>query len=78
MSSTTRSNRDLANRALAQSQDRYANGVTTYLEVVQAQELVVRADESLIVSVHDLNLARLALARAAGTAEVSAKEWFAQ
>jgi len=73
-----RSNRDLANRALAQSQDRYANGVTTYLEVVQAQELVVRADESLIVSVHDLNLARLALARAAGTAEVSAKEWFAQ
>ncbi len=72
------SNLELAKRALTQSQDRYANGVTTYLEVVQSQELVVRADEALIVSVHDRNLARLALARAAGTAEVSAKEWFAQ
>jgi outer membrane protein TolC len=31
-------NKSLAERALAQSQDRYSNGVTNYLEVVQAEE----------------------------------------
>jgi len=31
-------NRVLAERALMQSQDRYTNGVTNYLEVLQAQE----------------------------------------
>ena len=43
-------NKALAARALTQSQDRYANGVTNYLEVVQAQEAVTVASENYIQS----------------------------
>jgi outer membrane protein TolC len=71
-------NKALADRALAQAQDRYANGVTNYLEVVQSQETVARANENLIASLYAFNVAKLALARASGHAEAGAKEWFAQ
>ena len=40
-------NKSLAERALVQSQDRYTNGVTNYLEVVQAQEAVTVAGREL-------------------------------
>jgi outer membrane protein TolC len=73
-----RQNKALADRALAQAQDRYANGVTNYLEVVQSQETVAQANENLIASLYAFNVAKLALARASGNAETSAKEWFAQ
>jgi hypothetical protein len=43
-------NRDLAGRALGQSQDRYLNGVTNYLEAVQAQAVVAAAEENYIES----------------------------
>ena len=43
-------NKSLAEQALVQSQDRYANGVTNYLEVVQAQEAVTVASENYIQS----------------------------
>jgi len=68
-------NRQLANRALAQAQDRYANGVTNYLEVVESQETVTRASESLVASVYAFKVARLALARASGDAEAGVKEF---
>ena len=71
-------NKELAERALLQAQDRYANGVTNYLEVVQSQETVAHASENLIASLYAFNVAKLALARAAGNTELSAKEWFAQ
>lgn len=71
-------NKTLADRALAQAQDRYANGVASYLEVVQSQETVAQANENLIASLYAFNIAKLALARAAGSAESGAKEWFAQ
>jgi outer membrane protein TolC len=71
-------NKALAERALAQAQDRYANGVTNYLEVVQSQETVAQANENLIASLYAFNIAKLALARASGNAEAGAKEWFAQ
>ena len=71
-------NKTLADRALAQAQDRYANGVANYLEVVQSQETVAQASENLIASLYAFNVAKLALARAAGNAEAGAKEWFAQ
>jgi len=71
-------NKTLADRALAQAQDRYANGVANYLEVVQSQETVAQAGENLIASLYAFNVAKLALARAAGNAEAGAKEWFAQ
>jgi outer membrane protein TolC len=73
-----RQNKALADRALAQAQDRYANGVTNYLEVVQSQETVAQANQNLIASLYAFNVAKLALARASGNAEGSAKEWFAQ
>ena len=62
-------NRALAGRALVQSRDRYTNGVTNYLEVVQAQETVAAANENYIQSLYSLNVATLSLARAMGAAE---------
>jgi outer membrane protein TolC len=62
-------NRALAERALVQSRDRYLNGVTNYLEVVQAQEAVAAANENYIQSLYSLNVATISLARAMGAAE---------
>ena len=62
-------NRALADRALVQSRDRYTNGVTNYLELVQAQEAVVAANENYIQSLYSLNVAAISLARAMGAAE---------
>jgi len=62
-------NRSLADRALVQSRDRYSNGVTNYLEVVQAQEAVAAANENYIQSLYSLNVSTISLARALGAAE---------
>ena len=61
-----RQNTALADRAEAQALDRYANGVTNYLEVVQARETVAQADESLVASLYAFHVAKLTLARAIG------------
>ena len=71
-------NRTLAGRALAQSQDRYKNGVTNYLEVLEAQEAVVAADENYIASLFSFNVAKISLARALGSAESRVPELLAQ
>ena len=63
------SNRALAERALVQSRDRYTNGVTNYLELVQAQEAVAASNENYIQSLYSLNVATISLARAMGAAE---------
>src|SRR5712671_3804167 len=62
-------NKSLADRALTQSQDRYTNGVTNYLEVVQAQEAVTTAGENYIQSLFSFNVAMISFARAVGGAE---------
>ena len=64
-----RSSVNLAEQALAQSQDRFTAGVTDNLEVVQAQESVASAHESYIDSLYAHNLAKVELARAIGDAE---------
>lgn len=69
-------NRTLAERALTQSQDRYKNGVTNYLEVLEAQEAVVAADENYIASLFSFNVAKISLARALGSAESRLPELF--
>ena len=69
-------NQALAQRALAQSQDRYKNGVTNYLEVLKAQEAVVAADENYIASLFSFNVAKISLARALGSAESRVPELF--
>jgi outer membrane protein TolC len=60
---------DLAGQTLQQAGDRFTAGVTDNVEVVQAQEAVASASETLIVSEYLYNLAALGLARATGTAE---------
>jgi outer membrane protein TolC len=69
-------NRTLAERALAQSQDRYTNGVTNYLEVLEAQEALVAANENYIASLFSFNVAKISLARALGSAESRVPELF--
>ena len=64
-------NRALAERALAESRDRYSNGVTNYLEVVQAEEAVAGSNENYTQSLYSLNVAILSLARAMGSAETT-------
>ena len=63
------SNVSLADQTLAQAKDRFAAGVTDNIEVVQAQEAVANADQTYISSLYQHNLAKVALARAAGIAE---------
>jgi len=62
-------NRTLAERALTQSKDRFSNGVTNYLEVLEAEEAVVAASENYIASLFSYNVAKVSLARAMGSAE---------
>lgn len=71
-------NRTLAQRALAQSQDRYKNGVTNYLEVLEAQEALVAANENYIASLFSFNVAKISLARALGSAESRVPEFFSR
>jgi outer membrane protein TolC len=61
--------RELAREQLGQAQDRFAAGVANNLDVVQAQQAVATAEEDLISTVYDLNLARATLGRAVGLAE---------
>jgi len=68
--------RDLAQQQLTQAQDRFVAGVANGLEVTQAQEAVVTADENYISSLYGLNVAETALARATGSAEKTIKSIF--
>jgi outer membrane protein TolC len=69
------SNIDLAQQTLTQSRDRFSAGVSSNIEIVQAQEEVARANESYISSLHDYNLARMQLARASGSAEKEIRQY---
>jgi outer membrane protein TolC len=66
---------NLAEQALTQSRDRFSAGVTDNLEVVQAQEAVATAHESLISSLYLFNLAKVSFARALGRAEEGVREY---
>lgn len=64
-----RSNVDLAHDTLTQSRDRFVVGITDTVEVVQAEQAVVQADDDYITAVFEHNLAKVSLARAMGNAE---------
>lgn len=66
---------NLAEQALTQSQDRYSAGVTDNLEVVQSQEALASAHESLISSLYLHDLAKVSFARALGRAEEGIREY---
>ena len=64
-----KSNIELANQTLEQARDRFTAGVTDNIEVVQAQQSVASANDNLIYALYSHNLAKVALARALGSAE---------
>jgi len=71
-----RSNMDLANQSLKQSQDRFSAGVTNTVEVVQAQQAVADANENLISAQFQYNVAKVSLARSLGIAEEGIRNYF--
>jgi outer membrane protein TolC len=64
-----RDNLDLANQTLVQARDRFSAGVSDTVEVVQAQESVATANDTLISALFAHNVAKVALARALGGTE---------
>ena len=63
------SNVGLSHDSLQQSRDRFAAGVSDTVELVQAEQAVVQADNDYITAVFEHNLAKVSLARAMGNAE---------
>lgn len=70
-----RSSVDLAGQTLQQARDRFTAGVADNIEVVQAQQSVASANESLISSLYSYNLSKVSLARAIGRAESGVQEY---
>ena len=64
-----RSNVDLATRALSDETDRVNAGVDDNLPLVTAQATLAKAESSLVESLYQYNVSKLALARAAGVLE---------
>jgi outer membrane protein TolC len=64
--------RDLAERQVQQAEDRFAAGVASNIEVVEAQQALAEATESYLSGSMAHNLSKLALARALGVAEAEA------
>jgi len=69
------SNLELANETLRQARDRFTAGVADTIEVVQAQESVAAANDSVISALFAHNVAKTALARALGLAEQGIKKF---
>lgn len=65
----THSSVDLANEALSEAQQRYANGVSDNLAVSQAEQSVAQANDQYVASLYRHNVAKLSLARAVGAAQ---------
>jgi outer membrane protein TolC len=61
--------RDLAAEQLTQARDRFAAGVASNIEVVQAQDAVAVASEQFISAQYGYDLAQAALIRGIGTAD---------
>ncbi len=70
-----RSNVELATRTLADESDRVSAGVDDNLPLVTAQATLASAESNLVESLYQYNLAKLALARAAGVLEARYREY---
>ena len=66
---------DLAQQVVAQSQDRFAAGVTNNVEVIQAQQQLAAANDQFIASLYAHNIAKVLLARSIGNAEQMVKQY---
>jgi outer membrane protein TolC len=71
----SRSNVELATEALSEAQQRYAAGVADNLAVSQAQASMAQADDQLVSSLYQHNVAKLSLARAMGIAQTNYKDY---
>src|SRR5271165_5908668 len=69
---------DLAQQTLGQSQDRFAQGVTNNVEVIQAQQQLAFANEQYIASLYAHNIGKVLLARAIGNAEQVVKQYLSE
>ncbi len=67
--------RDIAARQLTQARDRFAAGVASNIEVVQAQEAVATSADQYITALYAYNSARAALVRDLGLAEETARQF---
>lgn len=65
----TRTAVELAEAQLTHAEDRFAAGVASNIEVVQAQEALANANDRMIASLFSHNLARATLTRVLGVAE---------
>jgi outer membrane protein TolC len=70
-----KSNASLATEALSEAQQRYAAGVADNLAVSQAQASMAQADDQLVVSLYQHNIAKLSLVRALGMAQTNYKDY---
>ena len=70
----SQSNVALAHTLLNQSRDRFAAGIADSVELVQAEQSAVQADDDYITAVYDHNLAKVSLARAMGNAEANLQQ----
>ncbi len=68
-------NLEVASEALTQARDRFVAGVTDNIEVVQTQDAVANAQETVISSMYAHNLGKVALARAIGMTEMNLKQF---
>lgn len=65
----SRSSVELANEALREAQERYANGVSDNLAVTTEQQSVANANDQYVTSLYLNNVAKLNLARSLGAAQ---------
>lgn len=71
----TRSAVALAGKQIEQARDRFAAGVASNVDVVQAQQSVADAQESYIEALYDQSVARAAMARAVGGVEAAYRDF---
>lgn len=74
----SRSNVDLATRALSDVSDRVKAGVDTNLPLVTAQASLTAAQSTLVESIYQYNLSKLQLARAAGVLELEYRQYLGE
>jgi outer membrane protein TolC len=67
--------RDLAASQLTEARDRFAAGITSNIEVTQAQEAVALAAEQYIGGLYSYNVAKAVLARSLGIAEQAVRQF---
>jgi outer membrane protein TolC len=67
--------RDLAGQQLTQARDRFAAGLVSNIEVIQAQEAVAVANEQYTSALYGYGLAKTALIRGVGTAESTLRQY---